>query len=222
MAFFGNSKKEDSIYNSNPKKSTTSDVDEAAVREALKSSTVTSNAPVVDAEFRETTEPAKVETKKVNTSAAVSNNRSNNGGTTFLTADVAMNGAINSSSDIVIEGTFEGPIHTSGVVTVRNGGKVVGDISAKELSIIDATVEGSGEASTVIINGTMKGDVIADSVTVGEKAFLDGDVSTKGLVISIGARVHGKFDVNTLDDVASSADKADTSEPAVKSKYSKN
>lgn len=202
MGFFNSSSKDDRVrqaYNGDDR------VNDTATDDALRSSYSAKNhsAPVVDVEFHETsTEPAPSFTTPAQKRAeAAPAQQPTNGkvGETFFAKDVVISGTLNCSTDVVIEGTFEGPIHTAGDVRVRNGGIVKGDISANSVALNNATIEGNIEATTATINGKLKGNLMVNGVTFDEKAEFDGDVSTQGLEVRNGATVHGKIDVRGDD-----------------------
>ena len=202
MGFFNSNSKDDRVrqaYNGDDR------VNDTATDDALRSSYSAKNhsAPVVDVEFHETsTEPAPFFTTPAQKRAeAAPAQQPTNGkvGETFFAKDVVISGTLNCSTDVVIEGTFEGPIHTAGDVRVRNGGIVKGDISANSVALNNATIEGNIEATTATINGKLKGNLMVNGVTFDEKAEFDGDVSTQGLEVRNGATVHGKIDVRGDD-----------------------
>lgn len=202
MGFFNSSSKDDRVrqaYNGDDR------VNDTATDDALRSSYSAKNhsAPVVDVEFHETsTEPAPSFTTPAQKRAEAAHaQQPTNGkvGETFFAKDVVISGTLNCSTDVVIEGTFEGPIHTAGDVRVRNGGIVKGDISANSVALNNATIEGNIEATTATINGKLKGNLMVNGVTFDEKAEFDGDVSTQGLEVRNGATVHGKIDVRGDD-----------------------
>lgn len=119
-----------------------------------------------------------------------------------------MKGELNSSTDIIIEGNFIGPIHTAGNVFIRNGGKVNGDITAKRVKVSNGQLIGNTDAETVIVDGRMRGNIDAKSAAFRSGARYKGDVITDELSIADGASVRGSITVHGDGD-----DDEETSEP---------
>ncbi len=107
-----------------------------------------------------------------------------------------MKGELNSSTDIIIEGHFIGPIHTVGNVFIRNGGHVNGDITAKRVKVSDGQLIGNTDAETVIVDGRMRGNIDAKSASFRSGARYKGDVITDELSIADGASVKGSITVH--------------------------
>lgn len=83
---------------------------------------------------------------------------------------------------------------------LRVEGAVVGDLKAgdEQRSILfiseTASVEGSVQADHVIINGTVKGPVLAfELLELQPKARIEGDVSYKSLEMHQGATIAGQL-----------------------------
>ena len=112
---------------------------------------------------------------KVNPSQHVNN-------TTLIAAGTAVQGNIKFSGNIEIEGRIEGDISSSepGQGTVR--------------VLAAGVVEGRICAPTVIINGTVNGDVYAsDHVELAAKAMVTGNVHYKLIEMVKGAQVNGSL-----------------------------
>lgn len=124
-----------------------------------------------------------------------------------------MKGELNSSTDIIIEGNFIGPIHTAGNVFIRNGGKVNGDITAKRVKVSNGQLIGNTDAETVIVDGRMRGNIDAKSAAFRSGARYKGDVITDELSIADGASVRGSITVHGDGD--DEEDPAETGEPKV-------
>ena len=87
---------------------------------------------------------------------------------------------------------FQGGMHVDGAVC----GNVVGENGAATLFSLagNGRVEGSVEASEVIVNGTVEGDVIArDRVELGPPARVPGNVIYGLVQMAIGAEVNRKL-----------------------------
>lgn len=87
---------------------------------------------------------------------------------------------------------FEGRLSFEG--TARIGGKFKGEIFTNDSVIISegASVEGKIEADIVIINGEMKGDVLAKNrIEIHKPAVLRGTITTQSLYIEEGVIFEG-------------------------------
>lgn len=114
---------------------------------------------------------------------------------TLLSKGITIKGEMNSSYDVVVEGVFEGPIHTGANVYIRNGGSVKGDVSARNVKLEDSTLIGNVNAEVVSVNGRMKGDIDSRAVKFGADARYFGSVVTDSLGTVEGASVRGSFTV---------------------------
>jgi len=92
------------------------------------------------------------------------------------------------SGDVVFTGGF----HLDGQVT----GNVRADQGAASILIVSehGCIEGSVEVAHVVLNGTVKGDIIArDRVELGSKARVNGNVYYGVIEMAIGAEINGKL-----------------------------
>lgn len=88
---------------------------------------------------------------------------------------------------------FRGGMHVDGQV---RGNVVGGDETATTLFSLanSGRIEGSVEASEVVVNGTVEGDVIArDRVELGPTARVKGNVIYGLVQMAVGAEVNGKL-----------------------------
>ncbi len=91
--------------------------------------------------------------------------------------------------DSILEGTMK----VQG--GVRIDGAVRGRISASEaLAVGDSgTVEAELDAKTAVIGGKVFGNIFAqDKIELQSKAVVEGDITTKNLVVEEGAVFHGR------------------------------
>ncbi len=87
---------------------------------------------------------------------------------------------------------FSGGLHVDGRVTgnvrVAPGGTAA--LSVSEHGVI----EGSVEAPQVVLNGTVKGDIVAaERVVLGAKARVHGNVSYGVIEMALGAEITGRL-----------------------------
>ena len=130
-----------------------------------------------------------------------------------------MEGTLNSSTDIIIEGEFTGPIHTDHNVHIRNGGIVKGDITANLIKVTDGQLIGNTDSDTIVVDGCMKGDIDAKCALFLSHARYRGNVKTDSLGTREGSSIRGNISVNGNDDEdvpASTEKEAKKAEPAGK------
>jgi cytoskeletal protein CcmA (bactofilin family) len=87
---------------------------------------------------------------------------------------------------------FSGGFHLDGQITgnVRSSGAAGAVLSVSE----QGCIEGSVEVPSVVLNGVVKGDIIAsERVELGTKARVHGNVHYTMLETSIGAQINGKL-----------------------------
>jgi cytoskeletal protein CcmA (bactofilin family) len=100
---------------------------------------------------------------------------------TIVTEGIQLKGEVKGTHDILLYGEFEGKIELSGVLFVGKTGRINGEIEAKTV-IIEGNIEGkltADEKVEIRDGGKYKGDVVAASILVSEKALVDGNVSVK-------------------------------------------
>jgi len=91
----------------------------------------------------------------------------NNTETTILAKDVTINGHIETSSNLHIDGTFEGDIISSSLVIIGKSGVAKSDIKADKL----------------IVSGSVSGSVIAKNVEIMPEGKIIGNVSSEEFII---------------------------------------
>lgn len=102
-----------------------------------------------------------------------------------LDQSIAVRGEIRSTDNLTIEGTVEGPVLTEGLgVTVAAGATIIGDISARDITVF-GTVSGTLKASTLVDireSGHVSGRVIADKLILADGAWFTGTAQPDGVV----------------------------------------
>ncbi len=93
-----------------------------------------------------------------------------------ITKDTVIKGSLNSSSDIRIDGIFEGDLNTTAKVVVAETAQILGDIVCGDLDLL----------------GIVKGSVYVNNVAhLKSTALFEGDLNTKKIAIEVGARFDG-------------------------------
>ena len=98
------------------------------------------------------------------------------GATNTITSGTTIEGIINASSDIRIDGQLKGTLHCSGRVIIGPEGVVTGDVDCQ-----NAVVEGS-------FSGNLK---VSEVLNIKESARIDGEIVTGKLQIHPGAIFNG-------------------------------
>lgn len=98
------------------------------------------------------------------------------GAPSIVSAGVRIHGNIDSAGDVQLDGTVEGIVRCASL-TVGEGGRVKGLI----------------EAESVIIRGTVTGDIRANSLRLEKTARLEGDMVHRSIAIEAGARIGGRI-----------------------------
>ena len=88
-------------------------------------------------------------------------------------------GSISANEDVDVEGSVQGPIQLGeGKLTIGIGGKLYGDVKAREATI-RGTVTGNlsiRERLEIRSPGTVVGDVVTDRIFVEDGAYLKGSI----------------------------------------------
>ena len=95
-----------------------------------------------------------------------------------LSTGLAFKGEVSGEGDLFIAGSFEGEINVTGTVRVGDEAEVEANISAAMI-VIAGTVRGNVSANThveMLASGTLTGTVRSGSLVAAEGASLRGDV----------------------------------------------
>lgn len=100
---------------------------------------------------------------------------------TLLGNNTKIVGDISFSGVLVLDGTINGSLlgtKTDDVLTINESG----------------TVEGKIEVANIIVNGTVKGDIIVTGkIEVASKAIIEGNVYYQNIEMETGARINGQL-----------------------------
>jgi cytoskeletal protein CcmA (bactofilin family) len=103
--------------------------------------------------------------------------KSNGGGTTLIGAGTTLKGDLNSNSDIRIDGTIIGNIHSTAKVVIGANGVVEGNISGNQADII-GKVSGNVQAKDLLQlrgDSIVTGNVYAGKLQVEPSAVFNGE-----------------------------------------------
>jgi len=100
---------------------------------------------------------------------------------TLLGKNTVVKGDLNFSGVLVLDGTVEGNLignKNDDVLTLNETGKVIGKI----------------QVANIIVNGTVKGDIIASGkIEVASKAVIEGNVYYKNIEMETGSKINGQL-----------------------------
>jgi cytoskeletal protein CcmA (bactofilin family) len=100
---------------------------------------------------------------------------------TLLGKNTNINGDIKFSGVLVLDGNVTGSLigsNKDGVLTINESGRVEGKI----------------EVANIIINGTVKGDIIASGkIEVASKASIEGNVYNQNIEMETGSKINGQL-----------------------------
>ena len=131
---------------------------------------------------------------------------------TRITPSMIVNGSIDSSDNILVEGPVYGDINTSQNVTLKN--VLVGDLKADNAALDSAKLKGNinllgtiaADKNSVIagnlkskglkLEGKVRGNMeIEESALLTETALLVGDISARYVTAQTGARIFGNITI---------------------------
>lgn len=101
-----------------------------------------------------------------------------NNNSTVIGRGIHIKGKVTGPAPIEVWGTLEGQAGTEGIFTVRQGGKVKGDIAATQV-VVEGEIEGKVTARERIkLEATckVKGEITADQVAIVDGAHFEGQV----------------------------------------------
>lgn len=95
-----------------------------------------------------------------------------------IAADLVIEGKIEGSGHVRIAGTFKGDVKVQGNLTIDQGARVSGGVSAQKVSLageLDGNIE-SAQQVELLPSGMINGDVKAGSLTVAAGSRIRGHV----------------------------------------------
>jgi len=116
------------------------------------------------------------------TSLAPNGSRPASGLETVIADGVRLEGDLKTPSSVELCGTVEGEVEVGGRLVVRESGRVLGDVTAREV-LVEGVVEGSVTAAGRLelgASGHIQGDLRAGTVSIADGAFLVGKVEMTG------------------------------------------
>jgi cytoskeletal protein CcmA (bactofilin family) len=97
-------------------------------------------------------------------------------------------------STIIGEGyTFTGELQGSSVIRIE--GKIVGNVNVDAGVVLGekGIIEGNITSQSVIIYGTVNGNVKTTQLEIKKSGYVSGDIATDSLEIELGAKYNGKL-----------------------------
>lgn len=106
---------------------------------------------------------------------------------TVIGSDVRIKGELTGKANIELRGTFDGTSDIDGLLVVRDGGKVTGEISA----------------TNVVVEGAIEGDITAaEKVELRPSARVTGDIQAGSIAIAAGSFFEGKVQMKEKEAVS--------------------
>ncbi len=103
-------------------------------------------------------------------------------GTTYIGANITIEGTLSGSEPVIIDGTVRGNVRLGSELRIGTKGRV------------EATVH----ARSIIIEGRVEGDVSADErVELVASANVDGNIKAPKIVVAEGAKFRGNVDMGS-------------------------
>jgi cytoskeletal protein CcmA (bactofilin family) len=114
---------------------------------------------------------------------------------TIISTGVKLKGSLTSDGNVRVDGNVEGNVSANGNITVGDHGEIKGNVNA----------------DNVVVGGKVIGIVFANEKLVLEaNATLQGDISTKILVIAPGAKFDGNSKMMSSQGASSTSSEKDT------------
>jgi len=114
---------------------------------------------------------------------------------------IAWQGAISGSGGVRIDGAFDGDIHLRGLVVIGEQGRV----TCKQI-----------RAATVVVAGSVKGDITAQRVEITRSGRVWGDVVTTSFLTEEGAFLRGQIRMEEHLDLGLNQPEESSEAPTVK------
>jgi cytoskeletal protein CcmA (bactofilin family) len=118
-----------------------------------------------------------------------------------LGSGIAWQGAISGSGGVRIDGAFDGDIHLRGLVVIGEQGRV----TCKQI-----------RAATVVVAGSVKGDITAQRVEITRSGRVWGDVVTTSFSTEEGAFLRGQIRMEEHLDLGLTQAEEPSAAPTVK------
>jgi cytoskeletal protein CcmA (bactofilin family) len=100
---------------------------------------------------------------------------------TIVAQGTRIEGALQASGVIKVEGTVVGTVHAERQVLVARGGVIEGNVFSRE----------------AVLGGEVRGSVVAsERVEIQEGAVVHGDITTKRLLVAEGGEVNGNINMS--------------------------
>jgi len=102
--------------------------------------------------------------------------------TTVIAAGIRIRGELTGEDPVHLSGTLEGPSNVTALYCVREGARVVGEITAPSI-VIEGDVSGQtlvAERVEIGASARVHANLRARTVAIAEGAFFDGQVSMEG------------------------------------------
>ena len=117
--------------------------------------------------------------KKNNTTSQINDQQIS----TIIGEDYVFTGELKGASAIRVEGKIIGNVNVEGIVVLGEKGIIEGDVTSRSL----------------IIYGTVKGNIKTAQLEIKKTGFVYGDITADTLEIELGAKYNGRLNMQTQD-----------------------
>ena len=113
--------------------------------------------------------------------------------TTIISKGAKIQGELNLTAKLHIEGECEGKINSSNIISIGKGGVIKGDLIASKL-IINGEFNGKAECENIEImnGGILKGDIIIKNLIIENGGVFEGNSTLKNEKKDIKENVSSK------------------------------
>ncbi|MGP1560501.1 MAG: bactofilin family protein [Helicobacteraceae bacterium] len=101
-------------------------------------------------------------------------------GTTVIAEGTKIDGKIEITSKLHVDGEIDGTVHSKSIVTIGSRGVVKGEIYAEKL-IVSGRFDGNADCKEIDIlsGGKIVGDLLAANLVIESKGFFEGSSKVK-------------------------------------------
>ena len=102
------------------------------------------------------------------------------GGSSVIGPGIRVSGDVKTQEPLQVLGILDGNLQADGPVEVGEGGRLRGDVSAKEL-VVEGRVDGNVTVEDRLelrVSGRIRGDIVAPRVAMAEGSFFRGRLTT--------------------------------------------
>ena len=101
-----------------------------------------------------------------------------------ISAECYFQGTLNIQGALRVDGKLDGTVDNASHIVVGEHGVVVGDLTAK----------------SIVVSGSVQGDICADNLQIFAGAKIEGDIRAKVMSVEAGSVIKGQLDVKPAEE----------------------